>query len=374
MRIPLTLSLYIARHVFVAFIIALGIILLVVGLGELVEMIRRASHKENTVPFHIIIEMVLLKMPFTVGRILPFAVLIGAMVSFIRLSKSSELVIARASGISVWQFLAPAILLACTIGMFFITIFNPISSAMISRFEMLEGKYITNRPSTLSVSPSGLWLRHEESLPEPFFDKPVEEYILHARRIGQSTMVMQDVIIFLYGANHRFVGRIDAPRALLEAGQWRIEDTFASAPGRMPKQFDDYTLNTDLSENQIKESFASPKTLSFWELTGFIDTLEKAGFSALRHKLHWHTLLATPVMLSAMLLLGALFSLRHHRRGKIGAMVAFGVLSGFVVYFVSNLIYALGFSGSLPVMLAAWTPPLITVMAATAMLLHVEDG
>lgn len=374
MRLPLTLSLYIVRHVVVAFLISLGIILLVVGLGELVEMIRRASHKDVSVPFHIIIEMVLMKIPFTVEKVLPFAMLIGGMVALIRLSKSSELVIARASGISVWQFLAPIVLVAVGFGIFFMTVFNPISSAMISRFEMLEGKYITDRPSTLSISPSGLWLRHVERLPEPFMRQPIEEYILHARRISQSDMMMNRVIIFLYGEQNVFVGRIDAPSARLMDGQWLIENAVASGPGAIPRFHERFLLKTDLSENQIKESFASPKTLSFWELPGFIDTLEKAGFSALRHKLHWHSLLAMPVMLMAMVLIGAVFSLRHHRRGKIGAMIAAGILSGFLVYFISNLIYALGFSGSLPVMLAAWSPPMIACMAATTMLLHLEDG
>lgn len=374
MRLPLTFSAYVARNVLVSFLIALGVILLVVGLGELVEMIRRASHKEHNVPFHIIVEMVLMKIPFTVEKVLPFAMLIGAMVSLIRLSKSSELVVARASGISVWQFLAPVIGVALGLGLFFMTVFNPISSAMISRFEKLEGKYITDRPSTLSVSPSGLWLRHVERLPEGFLGKQVDEYILHARRIAQSDMTMSQVIIFLYGEDHRFLGRIDAPSARLEPGRWYIERATASAPGTIPRYDARFTLQTDLSENQIKESFASPKTLSFWELPGFIDTLEKAGFSALRHRLHWHSLLATPVMLAAMVLIGAVFSLRHHRRGRISIMVAGGILSGFVVYFVANLIYALGFSGGLPVGLAAWAPPLIACMMATAVLLHVEDG
>jgi lipopolysaccharide export system permease protein len=81
-----------------------------------------------------------------------------------------------------------------------------------------------------------------------------------------------------------------------------------------------------------------------------------------------------PVMLLAMTLLGAVFSLRHHRRGGVGKMAVFGVIAGFITYFASNLVYALGFSGSLPVVLAAWTPPLIAAMIGVSLLLHLEDG
>lgn len=374
MRLPITLSLYIVRNFVMAFVIALAIVLTIIGLIELVELIRRASYKENAVPFHIILEMALLKIPETAERILPFAVLIGAMFSLSRMTKSSELVVARASGVSVWQFLMPEVLSAMALGLFFVGVFNPISSAMISRFEMLEGKYITNRPSILSVSPSGLWLRQVETLPVSFNNKQIEEYIIHARRISQQDMSLTQVIIFVFAKHHEFIGRIDAPMASLQDGYWRITEPTLAVPGLTPVSKKEYDLETTLSINQIKESFASPKTLSFWELPGFINTLEKAGFSALRHKLYWNTLLAMPLMLGAMVFIAAIFSLRHYRRGGIGLMIAAGIGSGFVVYFVSNIVYALGFSGSLPVVLSAWTPPIVASMASVAFLLHLEDG
>lgn len=373
MRLPMTLSAYIARHVLLACLSVLLVIMFIMSIGELIEMIRRASHKDN-IPMPVIFEMVAMKMPYTVEQILPFAILFGSMLALTRLSKSSELIVARASGISVWQFLAPGALVVLAIGVFFTTVFNPISAAMIARFEKMEGKYIQGKASTLSVSPSGLWLRHVEQLPEPYFGETIEEYILHARRIDQSDMTMHRVIIFLYAAGDRFVGRIDAERAKLQDGYWLVENAIASTPARAPSSEKTRALETDLSINQIKESFASPKTLSFWQLPGFIDTLQKAGFSAIRHQLHWLTLLVTPFMLLAMLLLAALFSLRHHRRGRISLMVALGIFAGFVVYFASNLVYALGYSGSLPVALAAILPPLITIMMAASALLHFEDG
>lgn len=374
MRLPLILSTYIIRNFLLAFVIALGVISLITGLIELVELIRRVSHKEFEVPFRIVMEMAIMKVPFTAEQVLPFAVLIGAMLSLSRLSKSSELIVARAAGISAWQFLTPVVLCAMLLGVFFVTVFNPISSAMISRYETLEGKYITGTPSIFSVSPSGLWLRQVQEPESSFNGQPIYEYILHARRISQDDMVMSRVIIFLFGENHQFIGRLDAPTASLMQGYWMVARPMMSAPGSLPLTMTDYHLKTDLSINQIKESFSSPKTLSFWELPGFINTLEKAGFSALRHRLHWHTLLATPFMLAAMVLIGAIFALRHHRSGRVGLMITFGILSGFLVYFISNLVYALGFSGGLPVILAAWTPSIVAIMIGTTMILHREDG
>ena len=120
--------------------------------------------------------------------------------------------------------------------------------------------------------------------------------------------------------------------------------------------------------------FQYAETFSFWQLPGFIAVLEASGFSAMQHKLHFHSLMSLPVLLAGMLLLAAVFSMRPPRRGRTGMMLVIGLASGFVLYFMTNLIYTLGATGDLPIVLAAWAPSLIVVMIAGAALLHLEDG
>lgn len=374
MHLPWTLSRYFARHFLVAFLVALLGILVVIGLIELVELIRRASYKDYSVPFHTIVEMTLLKLPSSAEKILPFAVMVGAMTALSRLTRSHELIVTRASGVSVWQFLMPLMVSCLLLGVFFVTVFNPVSAAMITRFEAMEGKYITGKPSVLSVFPSGLWLRQVETTGASFNKQPIAEYIMYAQRISQQDMSLSKVTLFMFDTHKSFIGRVDAPQAMLKQGFWELEKAQLSAPNMPISRSQHYTLKTDLSMQQIQESFASPKTLSFWELPNFIAMLEKAGFSALRHKLYWHTLLSTPIMLCAMACVAALFSLQLPRYGKTNVLIFSGVVAGFVVYFLTNLVNALGFSGSLPVYMAAWIPPVATMMLAGTVLLHIEDG
>jgi lipopolysaccharide export system permease protein len=102
--------------------------------------------------------------------------------------------------------------------------------------------------------------------------------------------------------------------------------------------------------------------------------LEAGGFSGLRHRLYLHTQLAVPLLLIAMVLLAATFSLRPLRRGGAGISLVCGVATGFLLYFLSDLISALGVSGRLPIALAAWSPAVVSCLLGTAMLLHLEDG
>ena len=114
--------------------------------------------------------------------------------------------------------------------------------------------------------------------------------------------------------------------------------------------------------------------MSFWQLPEFIEILEASGFSALRHKLHFHTLLITPMLLMAMVMIAAVFSLRYSRQGKTGILISAAVFTGFVFFFVTKIAASFGIAGNMPIVLAAWTPAIIFIVVGIWFLLHLEDG
>ena len=236
---------------------------------------------------------------------------------------------------------------------------------MLSKFERLESHYLKRSVSLLSVSSTGLWLRQSDANGQS---------VIHATRVAQSDMTLHDVIFFLFEGEDRFIGRIDAEEARLRPGYWDIRKAWISAPNKPAYFVERHRLKTDLTLNKILDSFASPETMSFWELPGFIKTLEKAGFSGHRHKLYWYSLLASPLLLAAMILIAAIFSLRTSRRGGAALSITGAVISGFVLYFLSDLVYALGLSASIPTLLAAWTPAGVSTLLGLSALFHIEDG
>ena len=147
-----------------------------------------------------------------------------------------------------------------------------------------------------------------------------------------------------------------------------------SQPDLPTEHFAEYYLETELTIDSIRESFAAPESVSFWALPGFIEALEEAGFSAVRHRLHWNAILSSPLLLCAMVLIAATFSLRLIRQGKAGLVVVGGLITGFLLYFLSDVVFALGLSGSIPVVMAAWTPATVSTLLGLAMILHLEDG
>jgi lipopolysaccharide export system permease protein len=363
-RVPTVLSGYFGRQFVVGVTTMMGVLLSLILVIDLAELFRRAWGRES-VTVLLVIQMALLKLPYMAQKVLPFATLFGGLLAFFRLTRTNQLVVARASGLSVWQFLFPSLLSAFVFGTFVTTIFNPLASATEALFETLEARYLRGRPSLLAVSDSGIWLRQADDRGQS---------VIHSSVVSQRGTELRDVIVFLYEGSDRFIGRIDAASAVLENGRWRLSDAILSGPDTPAVREDVHYLPTTLTFSQIQESFASPETLSFWSLPRFIDTLEQAGFSATRHRIHFHALLSVPLLLCAMVIIAATFSLRFTRLGSGGILAVGGVLAGFLLFFLSDVIYALGLSGALPVVLAAWSPALISSLLGIAMLLHLEDG
>jgi lipopolysaccharide export system permease protein len=363
LRLSVTLSTYVARQYalwFLGFMFGLAAVIIV---ASIVDLLDRLASKDATLG--VAIGMALLKLPFLVQEVMPFTVLFAGLACFWRLTRSHELVVTRAAGISVWQVLIPVVATAVLIGVLTVTALNPLASLLLGRFEQLETKYIYNEASTLSVSRNGLWLRQADD---------DGQAVIHARRITHQEMTLHDVIVFRFVDQDTFVGRVDAKSARLEPGRWVLYDAWESEVGRQTVYRETIALATDLTREKILDSFAPPETISFWNLPGFIELLETAGFTAVPHKLQFHRLLAMPLLFAAMVLLAASFSLRPQRRGRVGLIILAGVLTGFLLYFISSFVSALGLSGKIPYLLAAWTPAGVSLMLAIATLLHLEDG
>ena len=365
MLIARTLSAYIARQFSVWFGGVFGTMVSITFLLDYIELLRRGSMRAQAT-WGVLLQMAALKLPQTAQELMPFAILFGTMMAFWRLTRSNELVIARAAGFSVWQFLTPAVLVALLAGVVAVTVFNPVASVMEARYEKLDSRLLRQTGEQLELSHNGLWLRQSDS--------GGGQIVLHGSMATSAEPVLERVSAFFLDRSGRFMQRIEAPQARLDDGYWVIADGQRFRAGAPPEPVAGMRVATQLTAAKIEESLASPETMSFWELPGFIRLLEQSGFSTQRYRLHFNVLLARPLLFCAMVLVAATFSLRMQRRGGATMMIVSGVGAGFLLYFLSDVVFALGLSAKVPVLLAAWTPTGGSMIFGTSMLLHLEDG
>lgn len=366
MALSSTLAAYLARRFVVTLLVALLVVSALLVLFDVVELTRATG--SQAVALDAVLRMAGSRLPMSLQNAFPFLFMGAALMQFWRLSRSGEWVILRAAGLSVWQILAPVLAVVLVAGVLAVTLFNPFAAALYGRFEQLEAQARTGDTVPVTISKNGLWLREA---------RDGDLVVLHAEALRQQgdRLDLTTVTLFLFDDGSRFDHRIDAASGVLRDGTLTLVDAAISRPGQPLDPRATLQVPTSLSLPQVRDSFSAPETVSFWDLGAFIAFSEASGFTALPHRLHRQALLASPVMLVAMVLVGAVFAMGASPRGANWLLRVVGALAaGFAVFFFSKVTYTLGLSETLPPMLAAWAPALVTTFAALALLLHLEEG
>lgn len=365
----MTLSLYIARRflgsvwrVFMAFFAILMLI-------DMIEQMRLFA--DAGIGLTGAARMSLLNVPETMYRILPLIVVMGAIANFLSLARSSELVVVRAAGRSGLRFLMAPLLVSVALGCLAVAFFNPLVAATSKAYDDMRSELSQGGVSVLSVADTGLWLRQgsEES-----------QTVIQAARSNLDGTGLFGVTFMSFDQDGQPTRRIEAETAQLVEGAWQLTgtktwDLTAPNPEQSAVRAEGHlALASDLTPERIRDSFGTPSAIAFWNLPGYIADLERAGFSAQAYKLWYQMELALPLLMAAMVLIAAGFTMRHVRFGGTGKMVLFALLAGFGFYFLRNFAQALGDSGQIPILLAAWSPPVAAVLLSLGLLLHLEEG
>ena len=365
----LILHRYFAHRFMIAFGITFVGLLSLVALVDLIDQTRRFAN--NGVGFSSLVELVMLNTPQTLGQLLPLIVLLAAVFLFVGLSRTSEMVATRAAGRSAPVALIAPVFMALLIGVTATLILNPIVAGTSKKYDELAQIYRTGGASTLSISAEGLWLRQGSS---------DGQSVIRAWRSNSDASILFDVTFLEYGQGNSPIRRIHAESAELLDGEWFLSDAKewplskgANAEANAQSHAT-LLIPSSLTLDRIRERLGQPSTISIWDLPEFIRQLDQAGFSSRQHRVWMHSELAQPLFLAAMVLIASAFCMRHSRFGGTGIAVLTAVLCGFSLYFIRSFALILGENGQIPVYLAAWAPPVASILLALGPLLHLEEG
>lgn len=361
-----TIARYISWRFLTAILAVTALCVLLMFFADMIELLRRSGKDDaGDVGALSLITIALLRLPARSEIILPFTVLIGSIGAFLMLSRKSELIIARAAGMSVWQFMLPGIIVAALIGIAIVTVINPLSALAKTSSERIYAEVFGKESSLLDTKSGDAWLRQDGS---------DGQSVMHARHVSNRGLSLSGVSVWHYGKDGNFSERIEAARADLQKGYWVLSQATISAVGREPALYDKYLLSTHLTPTHVNDSLGSVSSVSFWELPQFIDLADKAGLPAIRHKLRYQMLLSLPCLLAVMVLLAATCSLTSFRFGKAQTMAVIGLGSGFLFFMFREASRNIGLSGLAAPEVAAWAPAAIGTLLTVTVLLHREDG
>ncbi|KNG92358.1 LPS export ABC transporter permease LptG [Pseudaestuariivita atlantica] len=359
---------YFARRFAMAFLATFGVFFLFILLIDVVEQLRQL---DSSVGFGDVLRLTLLNAPEGLYQFLPLILIIASIALFLNLARSSELVVARSVGRSGLASLLGPLAVTALIGVLAVAMGNPIVAATSQAYHDLREDFRSGGSDSFSIGSEGLWLRQGDA---------AGQTVIRASRASPDASVLYDVSFFTYAPGRGPVRRIEADTATLTDGAWQLQGAKVwpiaarGNPEEGARLFDVTTVSSTLTRDRILESLGTPSAVSVWDLPRFIERLEHAGFSANRHRVWFQMELARPLFLIAMVLVGAAFTMRHSRFGGTGIAVLAAVMLGFGLYYIRNFAQILGENGQLDPLLAAWAPPVASILLATGLILRTEDG
>lgn len=252
--IGFTLGRYLLARFFTMIMAVFGTIFGLVYLIDFVEMLRRTGDKPG-ISAAFIAFLSFLRTPTVSEQVLPFCVLFGAMATFLNLSHKLELVVARAAGVSVWQFILPPIAIALSIGSVSVTLLNPVSAAMKLRADRIELEIFGG--SAKHGNDNTTWLRQ----------RSVDgEALLRIEQQSEGSTLLRGVTAYVYDTERNFVEKVEADRGIYRPGYWQLSDAQITVPGEEMRLAGTYLLATNLTPDELAQGSGSPESISFWSL------------------------------------------------------------------------------------------------------------
>jgi lipopolysaccharide export system permease protein len=360
-----TLSIYFARH-FARMVLSLfALVLFIAALASLIEFFNRAF-KGDVAAGPALALLALFRVPTAGEETLPFVVLYGSIAAFVMANRRLEVVIARAAGVSAWQFLLPAMAVGLLFGLLATTLYNPLAADLMARSNGIGAQLFGSaRSASADPGEQPVWTRQTGG---------GGTSIIGALRSFDDGLGLSGVSAYVFAGDGTFRERIDAATARYAPGEWLLEDATVTASGATPQRLAAYRLATDLPPSAVRQAFQQVESVSFWTLPILADAARASGVPTDRYELQYHVLLSRPILLLAMVLIAASVSLRFSRSRSLGPMIVTGVAVGFMLYVVMKIARDLGSGGIVPPPLAAWLPALVAILMGVTVLLHLEDG
>ncbi len=195
-----TLGRYFAGRFVIAAVGVFASIFVLLVLVDYIEMVRKTSGLVSASAITVA-ETSLFRVPQLLEKLMPFCVLIGAMSCYLALSRRLELVVARAAGVSAWQFIAPALASSIILGVAATTAYNPMSANLRELSKRMEAELFGSAPGGGIQDASGFWLNQVNS---------DGQSIINAARSEQQGVRLTGLTVFRFDTDLQFKERIEA--------------------------------------------------------------------------------------------------------------------------------------------------------------------
>jgi LPS export ABC transporter permease LptG len=344
---PLIIDRYLIKTFLMMFILVFAIVYAVFSLVSFIDI--NNDIQKNNVDQAILFDYFQFVAPETIRWVIPISALMGTMICFALLSKNAEVIAFKSSGVSIYRLSTPVVVMALLISVFAFFNNDFLIPATAPRLAEIKG-IIRNRPIQTTRDPRNRWVLGEQ-----------KNRIYHFQLYDEDRRLIEELHVFdIDPESYELRRHIYVRQAAWNGAAWESANgwlTSFSGTTRTPEEITS-TRALPIPETPVYfgQEIKPSDQMNYAELADYIDTLEDYGFSTTRENFDLNWKLSFPFLPLVMSLLGLPFAFSTARRGGplTGIFISIGLV---IVYWgMMSLFRALGQTGLLPALLAAWAP------------------
>lgn len=335
---------YIAKMIVMASLLAivavLGLIFFIGLLGELRD-IGSGDYGFPQAVLH-----VLLDLPHDLYEFFPMLVLLGGVLGLGMLSASHELIVMRASGMSLQKIIFAVV----SASMILVLLAALIGEGVAPRARYLADKYKASAQNSgqAVATKFGVWIHEGNNF-------------LHIERvIGHHHL--EGVKRFEFDAEHHLLATYYAKSLVFHHGQWQLNDmvkTTFKNERTQSQQFATGTWNLNLNPNLLNVGMVEPDELSLPDLARYTRHLVDNGSQASHFQFQFWQRIFQPLTTLVMILLAVPFVFGAPRSVTMGWRILFSVMIGFSFHIMNAFLGQFSVVFQLSPLMAALLPTLL---------------
>lgn len=335
-----------SNHVAVTVLAAISIALLaIVGLDVVAAVIDQIGDIRANYRFVDVLVYVATKLPSTLYEYIPVSALIGCLVGLGILASNSEVIVMRASGISLLRILF-FVLRPVLIFIFIAVLIGEYFSPYLDQLAESRRDYLRKGESALDMT-TGFWTREGN------------EYI-HCNAVFPGGILF-GVTRYQFDNNRQLSEASFSSRATYNPSEkyWVEENVsstlFLAESTQTTKQITRRWV-TELTPEVLTLNILSPESLSVQTLYNYIDFLEERNSDTASYRLALWDKLLQPLAIIGLVLVGISFVFGPLREATMGFRIFVGVLFGISFQLVQDILGPLSLVFEFSPLIAVLTP------------------
>ena len=331
---------YIARSVLGA---TTGVLAVLVGLDALSSLIDELGDISDTYRFVDVLSYVGLTIPRRIHEFVPFAALIGGLIGLGRLASSSELVIARAAGVSMFQLAVTVLKPALVVALFGFLVGEFISP--VAEQVAVSQRAMAQRPDTGFTGRGGTWNRDGNTY-------------IHVAAVQRGGLIY-GVTLLTFNDQRQMTETLKAERGTYLDDHWLLEGVSRTRLGdeqATTERLTTWHWNTGITPELLVLEVVEPSSLPVSDLWPYVQHLKRQGLMYADMELAFWRKVLQPIAVAGLVLIAMSFIFGPLREGNMGARIFAGVIVGVMFRISQDFFGPASLIFGFPALIAALVP------------------